>query len=103
MRATEGQTGPFPWSASLRLPWSLAHELLVTFQCWREPVNAGGVSGWYVNLYKCADDSPHPHWAFAADDKQDIRQRLDFHQPSSFAPLFLARDRPARAAKRARL
>lgn len=34
------------------------------------------------NLYKCADESSHPHWGYWAD----IGEKLDFHQPERFVP-----------------
>ena len=34
------------------------------------------------NVYKCADESSHPHWGYWAD----IGEKLDFHQPKKFVP-----------------
>ena len=37
------------------------------------------------NVYKCADESSHPHWGYWAD----IGEELNFHQPDRFASIVL--------------
>ena len=64
------------WTAALRIPFAL-FESLVGSPAPRE----GEV--WRANLFKCADDSSHPHWASWAP----IGERLDFHQPARFGEL----------------
>ena len=73
--------GPYAWALALRLPFVLLGDLLGVAPLEGRP----GRSGWRVGLFKCADDSPHPHWgSWVALDEQ-----LDFHQHQLFGELFL--------------
>jgi cellulose/xylan binding protein with CBM9 domain len=38
---------------------------------------------WRGNLFKCGDETSHPHWASWAP----IGQELNFHQPEKFGEL----------------
>jgi hypothetical protein len=69
--------GPRTWTIEAHVPLSLLQRY------------AGAdcqLSGtWQGNLYKCADQTSHPHWAAWAD----VGEQLSFHKPSHFAPLIL--------------
>jgi hypothetical protein len=39
-----------------------------------------------MNLYKCADDSPHRHWG----SWSNVGERLDYHQPDRFGDVVLS-------------
>jgi hypothetical protein len=67
---------PLVWTAALRIPFSLFEALAGA-----PAPRAGQV--WRANLFKCADDSSHPHWA----SWSPIGERLDFHQPARFGEL----------------
>ena len=75
--------GPFSWTVCLRLPFALLHELLGLPP---RPTEASSAAAYRMGLFKCADDSPRPHWAAWAP----IGERLDFHQPDKFGQLVLA-------------
>ena len=86
---------------------ALLRELLPSAKAGDEPSlpphEEEGAAFCRVGLFKCADDSPHPHWAAWAD----IGERLDFHQPDAFGTLVLGKAQPQAAAvvgeKRARM
>ncbi len=67
---------PLTWIVEYRVPFSLLSAYLGA------PVRAGGAS-WRANLYKCADECSHPHWASWAP----IGEELNFHQPDRFGLL----------------
>ncbi len=64
---------PREWLLECRIPFSL-------FEVYLGPL--GQLSGqcWHGNIYKCADETSHPHWAAWAP----IGERLDFHAPEFF-------------------
>jgi hypothetical protein len=68
--------GPLTWTAALRIPFAL-------FESSLGEVAPREGEVWRANLFKCADDSSHPHWASWAP----IGERLDFHQPARFGEL----------------
>jgi hypothetical protein len=88
MLASSDASGPFSWSVCVRLPHALLSALLPRLPPPTVRNTADDDSGWWVGLYKCADDSPHPHWASA----HDIGEALDFHQPSRFSRLVFVHD-----------
>jgi hypothetical protein len=64
---------PIEWRLEVMIPFSVLEEYVGPL---------GDVSGqtWRGNLYKCADDSSHPHWA----SWSPIGEQLNFHQPDRF-------------------
>ena len=84
--------GSFPWSACLSIPVDLLHDLFSPLRLAAFPSGE-----WSVGLFKCADDSPAPHWASFAPQLG----RLDFHQPDKFTRLAL-NGRRTRGSKRPR-
>jgi hypothetical protein len=70
------RAGPVTWTAALRIPFALFADFV-------GPVAPQAGAVWRANLFKCADDSSHPHWASWAP----IGGRLDFHQPAKFGEL----------------
>lgn len=64
------------WRISYAIPFTL-------FEKYVGPL--GNIAGqkWRANLYKCADDSSHPHWATWAP----IGEELNFHLPQFFGVL----------------
>jgi len=79
-RVEPERAGPIRWCAALRIPF----EWLALFfgPCAPRPDSV-----WRANLYKCADDSAHPHWA----SWSPIGERLDCHQPARFGELVFTR------------
>ena len=72
-------TEPTQWTVAYRLPVAMFKKYFsAEFQ---QP--APGVT-WRANLYKCADDSSHPHWLTWSPV---IFERPDFHRPQSFGSL----------------
>ena len=72
-------TEPTRWTVAYRLPVAMFKKYFsAEFQ---QP--APGVT-WRTNLYKCADDSSHPHWLTWSPVKFE---RPDFHRPQSFGSL----------------
>jgi hypothetical protein len=67
---------PLVWTAALRIPFALFEQVVGA----RAP-RPGAT--WRANLYKCADDSSHPHWGSWAP----IGERREFHQPACFGEL----------------
>lgn len=67
------RTDATTWFIQLRIPFAL----LFTFT--QEPF-PDDKTEFFGNLYKCADESSHPHWASWAP----LGPILDFHQPERF-------------------
>lgn len=70
-------TDPVTWTVSYRIPIAL-------FGAFDGDLTTLSGLQWRGNFYKCADKSSHPHWGYWAD----VGDRLDFHQPDHFAPIF---------------
>jgi hypothetical protein len=64
---------PTTWTISYRIPKSIFERYLGNISTFSGMTMRG-------NLYKCADESSHPHWGYWAD----IGDILDFHQPNIF-------------------
>lgn len=74
--------GPITWELGVRIPYAL----LWTYA--GPPVDmdtVGSPSGtvWRGNVYKCSENSSHPHWGAWSP----VGERLDFHQPERFGEL----------------
>jgi hypothetical protein len=69
-------SGPREWTLEYRIPLRLFETYVGSLG-----ILAGQV--WKGNLYKCADDTSHPHWASWAP----IGAELNFHVPKYFRPL----------------
>jgi hypothetical protein len=69
-------TAPLTWIVEYGVPFTLFSAYLGS------TVRVAGTS-WRANLYKCADESSHPHWASWAP----IGGELNFHQPDRFGLL----------------
>jgi hypothetical protein len=66
---------PLTWTLSFALPFRLMEPYV-------GPARPSAGDRWRANLYKCADDSSHPHWAsWAPLDERN------FHLPRSFGVL----------------
>jgi hypothetical protein len=67
---------PVEWMLSLRIPFVMMEPHVGTI---------GDVRGqtWRGDLYKCGDQTSHPHWASWAPIGED----LNFHQPQKFGEL----------------
>lgn len=63
------------WFLEFRIPFSILENYCGTI---------GTVAGteWKANLYKCGDQTSHPHWASWAPISE-----LNFHLPDCFAPI----------------
>ena len=65
--------------------WTVAYRLPVEMLTKYFPVDVlqpdAGVT-WRANLYKCADDTSHPHWLTWSPVEFE---RPDFHRPQTFA------------------
>ncbi|MCK5529042.1 MAG: carbohydrate-binding family 9-like protein [Kiritimatiellae bacterium] len=68
-------TTPTTWLTEFKIPFSILEPYCGTL---------GNVAGteWRANLYKCGDQTSHPHWASWAP-----LTTLDFHLPECFAPI----------------
>lgn len=73
-------TEPTTWTLEYRIPF----DMLTGYTSVTRPV-AGAT--WKANLYKCADQTSHPHWLTWAP--VDL-PRPDFHQPTFFGDLVFA-------------
>jgi hypothetical protein len=73
------QSGPVTWQIGCQIP-------LAVLEAYTGLLSELPGQVWRGNFYKCADDSSHPHWASWAP----IGEALNFHQPTSFAPLRFA-------------
>jgi hypothetical protein len=68
---------PTTWTVAYRLPFRILHAYL--------PVTTPAPGArWRANLYKCADESTHPHWLTWAPIEST---KPDFHRPDSFGVL----------------
>lgn len=65
--------GPITYEISYSLPFALLKRF-----SGRDTPKPG--SRWRGNLYKCSENSTHPHWGAWSS----IGQKLDYHQPSRF-------------------
>jgi hypothetical protein len=67
---------PVDWSLALRIPFAMMEPYVGAI---------GEIGGqiWRGNLFKCGDQSSHPHWASWAP----IGEELNFHQPKRFGRL----------------
>ena len=68
--------GPVTWIVEYRLPV----EILERYMAVVRP--APGVE-WRANLYKCGDQTSHPHWLTWAP----VDGKIDYHQPRCFGSL----------------
>ncbi len=68
---------PMQWRIDAAVPFSLLGRYIPGFN----PPGPG--TNWRGNLYKCADESSHPHWASWAP----IGPELNFHVPRYFGSL----------------
>ncbi len=68
-------TQPLVWTLSLFIPFA-------ALAPYCGAAAAESREGWRGNLYKCADESSHPHWAALFPVA-----RLNFHDPSCFGPM----------------
>ena len=73
-------TEPVNWRLQLAIPFALmaAHA--------KVPDRPPG-TGWRGNLYKCGDETSHPHWG----SWSPLGPRLNFHQPEHFGNFIFAR------------
>jgi len=69
-------TEPVEWNIEYRIPFQFIEEYV-------GPLGALRGQQWRGNLYKCADQTSHPHWATWAP----LGDKLAFHLPEYFAPL----------------
>lgn len=72
-------TDPVEWTLGCSVPFTL-------FEPFFGPVQPVAGRAWRGNLFKCGDQTSHPHWASWAP----IGDVLRFHQPERFAPLRFA-------------
>ena len=71
-------TDPTTWTIECHLPFSVVQKY---FPEAKKPVKGGS---WKANLYKCANDSSHPHWlTWSAVDHPTPK----FHMPQTFGTL----------------
>jgi hypothetical protein len=69
------------------LDWELAFVIpIVLLEKYVGPIGFLGGQSWRANLYKCADDSSHPHWA-----SWSPVDSLNFHLPACFGTLVFER------------
>lgn len=69
-------TDPTVWTIEYRVPFSLFEEYV-------GPIGKPSGQIWRANLYKCADQTSHPHWASWAP----LDGHMSFHLPQYFAPI----------------
>lgn len=72
-------TEPVDWWVELAWPATV-------FESYCGPVMPLSGQSWRGNVFKCADECSHPHWASWAP----IGEALDFHQPRVFGALDFA-------------
>jgi hypothetical protein len=65
-------TGDRQWFLEARIPFSL-------LEAYTGPLQIAGGIRWSGNLYKCGDETSHPHWASWAPV-----EKLNFHAPQCF-------------------
>jgi hypothetical protein len=68
---------PCSWSVEYHVPFTLFAKYFEV------PAPKQGTQ-WKCNIYKCGDDTSHPHWGTWAPVQAE---RPDFHRPESFVPL----------------
>ena len=71
-------TEPVVWTLAFFAPFAL-------FERYVGPLQRGTGQTWRGNLYKCADESSHPHWASWAPVDE-----FNFHRPNCFGTLRFA-------------
>lgn len=65
-------TEPVDWTLGFEIP-------LITFEAYLGKMPALAGQSWRANVYKCGDETSHPHWASWAPVPE-----LNFHLPESF-------------------
>ena len=70
-------TEPTTWQVAFFVPFTI-----FTAQCPSVTAPQPGDT-WRANLYKCGDETSHPHWA----SWSPIGEALDFHVPEYFGEL----------------
>lgn len=66
--------------------WSIAYRVpFVVFEHYVGSIGSLAGQIWRGNLFKCADQSSHPHWGTWSP----IGEELNFHQPKYFGELHL--------------
>jgi hypothetical protein len=68
-------TEPTEWHLEFMIPFSLLEK-------WVSPLAPVGGQEWRVNLYKCGDETSHPHWGSWAP-----LDEFNFHLPHCFQTL----------------
>jgi hypothetical protein len=66
---------PTEWRLEFSIPFSVLEK-------WVGPVGRVGGQEWRANLYKCGDETSHPHWASWAPVDE-----LNFHLPRCFGTI----------------
>jgi hypothetical protein len=69
--------GPVTWFNEIHIPLALLERYV-------GPLGDPAGQVWQANLYKCGDETSHPHWGTWAPTEGP-----SFHQPKYFAPLVL--------------
>jgi hypothetical protein len=69
-------TDPVSWWVEVALPWRV-------LEPYCGPIGTLSGQRWRGNLFKCGDETSHPHWASWAP----IGEELNFHQPRYFGGL----------------
>jgi hypothetical protein len=74
-------TEPVEWALAFFVPFAILSQYVGPL---------GSIAGqvWRANLYKCAEDNSHPHWAAWSPVDE-----LNFHLPRCFGTIYLGRDR----------
>jgi hypothetical protein len=67
---------PIEWTVRYTIPVEL-------FEVFYGPIGALDGQTFRANLYKCGDQTSHPHWA----SWSSVGEKLNFHKPECFAPL----------------
>jgi hypothetical protein len=70
--------GPLKWEIAIKLPF----KILKKYYDFSLPISG---SKWFVNFYKCADETSNPHWITWTKVKN---ARPDFHLPQYFGELY---------------
>lgn len=70
------KAGPLTWLVKVALPLDL-------LESYCGPIVSEAKRAWRANLFKCGDQTSHPHWASWAP----IGEALNFHQPQYFGTL----------------
>ncbi len=72
-------TGPLTWLVELAIPFDL-------LESFAGPLRPLPGCTWGANVFKCGDETSHPHWGSWAP----IGEALNFHQPQYFGTLRFA-------------